>query len=60
MTQSLCSAYITAARETCTVPLIRKIIRYCSTLALLHDITCKVTCDGVAVTITRDARLKLG
>jgi hypothetical protein len=41
--QSLCSAYITAARGTCTVPFIRKIILYCSTLALLHDITCKVT-----------------
>jgi hypothetical protein len=41
--QSLCSAYITAARGTCIVPFIRKIIRYCSTLALLRDITCKVT-----------------
>ena len=43
MAQSLCSAYITAARGNCTVPFIRKIIRYCGTLALLRDITCKVT-----------------
>lgn len=43
MAQSLCSAYITAARGTCTVPFIRKIVRYCSTLALLRDITCKMS-----------------
>lgn len=43
MAQSLCSAYITAARGTCTVPFIRKIMRYCSTLALLRDIACKMT-----------------
>jgi len=43
MEQSLCSAYITAARGTCTVPFVRKIILYCSTFALLRDITCKVT-----------------